>query len=77
MRAALTEARLSAAGLPALVAAERLVLGLSTDRREIEDAPIVDPVAARIVTDPAARDAAIKLLDLIARPPAADDGTER
>jgi hypothetical protein len=72
LRAAVAEARLSAASLPALVQAERLTLGMSTDHHEVSDAPTVDPVAARIVTDPAAMDLAIKLLDLIAWPTPAD-----
>ena len=76
LRAALSDARLSAAHLPALVQAERLVLGMSTDYHEVTDPPAVDPIAARIVTDPAALDAAIKLLDLIARPATAEGSAQ-
>lgn len=68
LRAAIAEARLSAASVPALVQAERLTLGMSTDHHEISDVPALDPVAARIVTDPMAMDLAMQLLDLIARP---------
>jgi hypothetical protein len=68
LRAAVAEARSSAAGLPALAQAERLALGMNTDNHEYEDAPAADPISMRIASDPAAMDLAIRLLDLVARP---------
>jgi hypothetical protein len=69
LRVAVSEARLSAATLPALVAAERLVLGMATEHHQLTESPTFDPIAARIATDPAAMDAAIRLLNLVATPP--------
>jgi hypothetical protein len=63
----------SAASLPHLVASERLVLGMSSAQFEVRDAPMVDPLAARIVTDPTALDAAITLLDAVAQPMSVED----
>jgi hypothetical protein len=66
LRLAVSEARLSAASLPGLVQAERLTLGMATEHHQLTNAPAFDPVAARIVNDPAATELAVQLLSLIA-----------
>jgi hypothetical protein len=66
LRLAVSEARLSAASLPSLVQAERLTLGMATEHHQLTNAPTFDPVAARIVNDPAATELAVQLLTLIA-----------
>ena len=67
LRAALADARVSAAAIPALVQAERLTLGMNTEHHEVSEFPAVDPVAMRIATDPAATELAQRLLTLIAK----------
>jgi phosphoribosylcarboxyaminoimidazole (NCAIR) mutase len=74
LRTAIAEARLSAAHLPALVASERLVLGMSTDYLEVGEKPLFDAVAERIVRDPKAVSIAVQLVDQLARPAADDKG---
>ena len=65
LRAALAEARHAAVALPALVQAERLVLGMPTDHHQVDEvSPSSDPVAAAIVRDPRALDVACELLDI-------------
>jgi hypothetical protein len=68
LRVALAEARMAAAHLPALVASERLTLGMATERAEVQETPTVDPIAAQIVRDPALTKLASDLLDRIAHP---------
>lgn len=68
LRLAVADARLSAASLPALVAAERLTLGMATEHHQLTESRTFDPIAARIATDPAALEAAIHLLSLVATP---------
>ena len=68
LRGVLADARMAAAHLPALVTAERLTLGMSTERQELIEPLGPDPIAARIVTDPTAMDLALRLLDTIAQP---------
>ncbi len=75
LRAAVAEARFSAAYLPALVQAERLTLGMTTEHYEFSETPKVDVVAQRILMDPAAMDLAIELLDRVARPMLPDEST--
>lgn len=76
LRAALAEARHAAMTLPSLVQAERLVLGMPTDLHQVTDtSPMSDPVAAAIVRDPAAFEAASQLLDLAAASPKDPDNT--
>ena len=73
LRAAVAEARLSASHLPALVQAERLTLGMSTDYLEVSEKPLFDAVAARIVSDPVAVGIATELLNQLARPTPDDE----
>ena len=61
--------------LPALVQAERLTLGMTTEHYEFSETPKVDVVAQRILMDPAAMDLAIELLDRVARPMLPDEST--
>lgn len=68
LRAALADARMAAMVLPPLVASERLVLGMATEHHQFAESPRFDPIAQRIATDPAAMEAAIRLLDLVAAP---------
>lgn len=67
LRTTVAEARLAASALPALILAERAVLGMGPDY-DVHETPKVDPVAARILTDPAAMELAIELLDRVAGP---------
>jgi hypothetical protein len=76
LRVALAEARHAAVTLPALVQAERLVLGMPTDLHQVTDtSPMSDPVAAAIVRSPAALDAACELLDMVTAADAAMENT--
>jgi hypothetical protein len=76
LRAALVESRLAASHLPGLITAERLVLGMSTERTEIDDRR-PDVLAEAIVSDPAATAMAVSLLAHIASAsaPAEPDAT--
>jgi hypothetical protein len=66
LRGVLADARMAAAHLPALVTAERLTLGMSTERTEVEAKP-VDLIAQAIVADPETTSMAVDLLARIAK----------
>lgn len=74
LRAAVDQARMAAAHLAQLIGMERLVLGLTTDRHEVLDAPVRDVVAEAIVSSQEATSAAVQLLHAISRAtPSAED----
>jgi hypothetical protein len=62
--------------LPALIAAERLTLGMATTRLEVSDGAPLDPVATAIASDPHAVSLAVALLAQIADgdPPGPPEG---
>lgn len=69
LRGALADARMAVAHLPALIASERLTLGLSTERSEVREPPVRDLAAEAIAASPELTAAATDLLDKISKVP--------
>jgi hypothetical protein len=74
LRSVLHDARLAAVALPAIVQAERLVAGLDTQTVRVHEQPDTR-FADAILASPAATDAAIALLDEVAKATENEDAT--